>query len=109
MLRAGRGAGFYYFHKKTEYINFSQNTCGRESVPEGRAQMNESFRQPGIHAGEADGKHMWNRSPFSRWCLLRHAFSAEQSSAGFGLKVVNILLAFCFLLAMLQVLAAVFF
>jgi len=71
--------------------------------------MNESFRQPGIHAGEADGNTIWRRSPFSRWHLLRHAFSAEQSPAVFDLKVLNILLAFCFLLAMLQVLAAVFF
>ena len=71
--------------------------------------MNESFRQPGIHTGEADGNTIWRRSPFSRWHLLRHAFSAEQSPAVFDLKVLNILLAFCFLLAMLQVLAAVFF
>lgn len=71
--------------------------------------MNESVRQTAIHAGEAEGNNIWNRSPFSIWSFWRCAFNAEQSPAAFDLKVLNILLIFCFLMAMLQVLAAVFF
>ncbi|MGL6015846.1 MAG: hypothetical protein ACRCZU_07115, partial [Selenomonadaceae bacterium] len=71
--------------------------------------MNGIFRQPGIHTGEIGCNNAIGRFFFRLCRPVWRGFSAERNQAGFDLKILNILLSFCFLLAMLQFLTAGFF